>query len=87
MDVVRNEFGDERLSEQKHASMAAEDFAFYLQKVPGVFLYLGQNPDPSQRYANLHSPYYDFNDDTLPAGIKLLSSLALTFLNERGKNT
>lgn len=81
-ETVRDVFGSDRLYEPKFASMASEDFAFYLQKVPGAFLFLGNNPDPSTRYPGLHSPHFNFCDDALPYGIELLSSLALRYLNQ-----
>lgn len=43
-------------------TMGAEDFAFYLQVVPGCFFFVGNGEDS----AYLHNDYYDFNDDILP---------------------
>lgn len=79
-NTVREVFGNEHLYEPKFASMASEDFAFYLQKVPGAFLFLGNNPDPAIRYPGLHSPHFNFSDDALPYGIELMSSIAIRFL-------
>ncbi len=80
--VVIDVFGAERLHEPANATMGAEDFAFYLQKVPGAYVFLGVNPSDSERYPPLHSPRYDFNDDALPAGIEYMSQIALRFLEE-----
>lgn len=80
--VVTDTFGAEMLNEPPYATMGAEDFAFYLQKVPGTYVFLGVNPDPSKRYAPLHSPHYDFNDDALPTGIELMCRLAVDYLQE-----
>jgi hippurate hydrolase len=60
-------------------SMASEDFAFMLQAVPGCYLWLGaarahENP-------GLHSSRYDFNDDVLPLGAALWTSLVGTSLH------
>jgi len=57
-------------------SMGAEDFAFYLDKVPGVFLRLGLGEDS----ASLHSPEFDFNDKAIEAGITVMCALALETL-------
>jgi hippurate hydrolase len=54
-------------------SMAAEDFAYMLQAVPGCYLWLGagrQDDNPG-----LHSARFDFNDDVLRAGVELWVSL------------
>ena len=79
-EVVREAFGTEGLYEPPVATMASEDFAFYLQQKPGAFLFLGSNPHPDTRHAGLHSPHFDFCDDAIPVGVELLSSLAMEFL-------
>lgn len=71
--------GEGRVMTLPRPVMAAEDFAFYLQKAPGAFVYLGVNPHPDREYPGLHTPYYDFNDDVLPTGAALLASLALDY--------
>ena len=55
--------------------MGAEDFAFYLEKVPGAMFRLGVGTDVSA----LHTPTYNFSDGALPHGIALLARLALSF--------
>ena len=79
-ETVIDIFGPDRLSEPKHPTMASEDFAFYLQKAPGAFVYLGNNPSQTEAYPALHSPHFDFNDEALPTGMTLLSGLAIRFL-------
>jgi amidohydrolase len=56
--------------------MGAEDFAFYLDKVPGVFLRLGLG----EQWPGLHSAGFDFNDEAIGAGITVMSALALETL-------
>ncbi|MGL5736595.1 MAG: M20 aminoacylase family protein [Beijerinckiaceae bacterium] len=53
--------------------MGSEDFGFYLDHVPGAFLWLGQGHGP-----NLHNPHYNFNDDAIPYGATLYARLAET---------
>ncbi len=55
-------------------TMGAEDFSYYLQKVPGCYFLIG-NGDGSHREGGhglgpcmLHNPSYDFNDDLIPLG-------------------
>jgi len=55
---------------------ASEDFAWYLQEVPGAFLFLGNGEG-----APLHSPEYRFNDAILLPGATLWAALAETFLS------
>ncbi len=83
MGVVREAFGPESLIEPRYPTMGAEDFSFYLQKVPGAYLWLGVNPNSSgMPYPPLHSPRFDYTDAALPVGIEVMSRIALDFLAE-----
>jgi hippurate hydrolase len=62
-------------------SMGAEDFAFYLERVPGAFLRLGLGEDSPP----LHSPEFDFNDQSLETGMVIMVALALETLAGRGE--
>lgn len=53
--------------------LAAEDFSFYQQQVPGVFFFLGTGHTPE-----LHAPDFQFNDEeVLPAGLEFLKRLLM----------
>jgi hippurate hydrolase len=54
-------------------SMAAEDFAFMLEKVPGAYIWLGARKAGAN--PGLHSPHFDFNDAAIPYGVELWSAL------------
>jgi amidohydrolase len=60
-----------------HPSMGAEDFSFYLQRIPGAFFFLGLDDGRSGGYPSLHHPKFNFNDDALQLGIRMLVNLAL----------
>ena len=52
-------------------ALAAEDFSFYQQAVPGVFFFLGVGNTPE-----LHAPDFCFNDELiLPQGVEFLTKL------------
>ncbi len=59
-------------------SMAGEDFAFMLQMRPGAYVWIGNGPQDEGRM--LHSPHYDFNDETLPIGAAYWARLVETIL-------
>jgi len=46
---------------------ASEDFARFLQRVPGCFMQIGNGVD-GECGSSLHNPLYDFNDDALQIG-------------------
>jgi len=56
-------------------SMGAEDFSFYLGKVPGAFFWLGLQPQ-GEPLPSLHHPRFDFNDEAIPTAIRMLSEIA-----------
>jgi hippurate hydrolase len=53
--------------------MGGEDFAFFLQKRPGAFVFVGNGDS-----AALHHPAYDFNDEAIPAGVSYWAKLVET---------
>ncbi len=63
--------------------MGAEDFSFFANEVPGLFIGLGVAKDgaaPGESAPN-HSPYFFVNDVALPHGVRALSSLAMAWLH------
>ena len=63
---------------------AAEDFSFFAQRAPGLFIFLGSNAkgvDATTAPAN-HSPLYKVDEGVLPLGVRTLSNLALDFLRQ-----
>ncbi len=52
-------------------SMGGEDFAYFLEQVPGAYFWLGLGMDRG----GLHNPRFDFNDEALAAGIAVFASI------------
>jgi amidohydrolase len=76
----------ERFEPRGRVTTTAEDFAYYQQKVPGVFFFLGVTPDdrdPATVAAN-HSPRFYADEAALVTGIRALSSLAVDYLSAGG---
>jgi hippurate hydrolase len=76
LGVARELFGEERAVELTQPSMGAEDFAFFLEKVPGAFIWLGVGD-----VSGLHTPKFSFDEEILPQGAALLTALALESLS------
>ena len=55
----------------ENPSLGAEDFAFFLQDVPGTMFRLGVSGD--QGCAPLHSGYFSLDERSLELGVKILS--------------
>lgn len=59
----------------------SEDFAFYLEKVPGTYLLLGTlNPQKGIVEGN-HSSRFDIDEAVLMTGTEILQTIVLDFLN------
>jgi hippurate hydrolase len=55
-------------------AMTGEDFGWYLEEIPGAFVWIGNGPSDNGR--ELHHPNYDFNDAILPAASTYLAEVA-----------
>jgi hippurate hydrolase len=49
-------------------STAGDDFAIFLEHVPGCYAWLGNGP--AEEGALHHNTRYDFNDEAIPAGVR-----------------
>lgn len=60
----------------------AEDFSYYQQKVPGMFVFLGVTPRDQDytKAAQNHSPLFFADEAALPVGVKVMTNLALDYL-------
>jgi len=77
LGVAEDLFGAQSVRELPNPSMTAEDFAFFLKKVPGAFIWLGVGEDVS----GLHTPQFAFDEEILPRGTALLAALACKALS------
>jgi len=59
--------GREGLMAIDHPSMGSEDFAFYLEKMPGCYVRFGARRSENE-YIPLHSPEFDINEEVLKVG-------------------
>jgi amidohydrolase len=60
--------------------MVAEDFPFYTEKVPGLFLFLGTENAARGITSTNHAPDFDVDEDVLPIGVRALATLAWSTL-------
>lgn len=77
LDSARRFLGEDRIREIDPV-MGGEDFAYYLQKVPGAFFFFGAgdgNPFPH------HHPRFDMDEAALCEAAELMTRIALDFLN------
>src|SRR3546814_4785158 len=68
----------------RQAVTGAEDFSFYQEKVPGLFVFLGGMPkgtDPLTAPSH-HTPDFFIDESSFTLGIKVLSNLTLDYMED-----
>jgi amidohydrolase len=60
----------------------AEDFGYFAEQVPGLFVFLGVRPKgtPESAFVSNHSPRFFADEAAMPNGVKALVTLATDFL-------
>jgi amidohydrolase len=87
--VSRGLVGPERTVEQPAPQMAAEDFSYVLERLPGAMAALGTRPQTFDAPGapgsapSPHSNRYLLEEAALPTGAALYAAVALSFLAER----
>ncbi|UCH54355.1 MAG: amidohydrolase [Pseudomonadota bacterium] len=73
--------GREAVVPQDHPSMGAEDFAYYLQEIPGCYVRFGARLRDGE-YIPLHSPAFDIDEEVLKIGAAYFDQVAREALTE-----
>jgi amidohydrolase len=73
VEVLGQLLGPERLK-LHHPAMGSEDFAYFAEKVPGFYFFLGVRT-PGSRSQALHSPDFHPDEGALPWGLKAAAGL------------
>ena len=66
------------------AITGAEDFAFYAEKIPGLFIFVGgmkKGQDPKTAPPH-HTPDFYIDESGMKLGVRLLCNLAIDYLNK-----
>lgn len=58
----------------------AEDFSYFANEVPGLFLFLGVAPDDPTLIHPNHSPRFYADERALPVGVEALTSITLDYM-------
>ncbi|WP_331376085.1 M20 aminoacylase family protein [Sinorhizobium chiapasense] len=79
--VAVDTFGEGWIEQEFKPRTASEDFAFFLARQPGSYLFVGNGES-----AALHSPHYNFDDGIIAPAARYWVRLAETFLRNDSKN-
>lgn len=85
LKTARELVGEDQVSEAD-ASTGAEDFAYFGQKFPAAFVFLGIKNEVIGSTAALHNPNFKVDENVLHIGAALHTSLALEYLSKHHSN-
>jgi len=69
--------------DREHRVMGSEDMAFFMQEVPGCYLFIGSSNSARNLDAPHHNPLFDFDEKVLPIAAGLVAAVAWR-LQEQG---
>ena len=67
------------------AQMVAEDFAFYQQRIPGFYFFLGVANPEKHITAMWHTEYFDLDEDALKIGMRAMATVVTDYLYRGAK--
>jgi len=76
LEVVKKVLGEDRIK-AFNPVMGGEDFAYFLQKLPGAFLFFGMGDGMEFPH---HHPAFDIDERALPEATLLMTNIALEYL-------
>jgi amidohydrolase len=79
--IAHKTFGAEQFLPAARPAMGGEDFAYYLEKVPGCFFLIGVCPPGCESYPSLHNDCFDFTDAAMTVGMRMFIELVRNFRN------
>lgn len=65
-----------------NATTGGEDFSFFQEEIPGFYFFLGGQPLDSTDPAPHHTPDFFIDESGLLLGVKVMSQLAIDYLND-----
>jgi IAA-amino acid hydrolase len=80
-EIGREALGDDNVGELPPV-MGGEDFAYYVQRIPGVFVGLGTGNEADDTVYSVHHPKFKVDENALPIGTALHVAFALRSLEE-----
>ncbi|MBI4852541.1 MAG: amidohydrolase [Acidobacteria bacterium] len=73
------------ISDDRARTMAGEDMAYFLARVPGCFFFVGSQNESKGLTHPHHSPFFNFDEEALPIGVEILKRITTNFLKHGEK--
>ncbi|TDK65145.1 amidohydrolase [Bacillus salipaludis] len=71
-----------QMIEKTEPQMGGEDFAYYLERVPGTFFFTGAKPEGVEKPAPHHHPKFDIDEKAMLIAAKTLGTAAIRIHNQ-----
>jgi amidohydrolase len=81
LPALRSVAGDGLVSPP--AQMVAEDFAYYQQRIPGFYFFLGVSNPAKKITAMWHTEYFDLDEDALLVGMRAMATVVADYLHRQ----
>lgn len=81
--TIRETFGEEAIHQIEESSMGGEDFAHYLNHVPGAYVRVGTASGPETSYP-LHHHRFDIDETPLAPTSRLMARVLINHLKKKG---
>ncbi len=79
-EVAKRILPDSHIDSVGPFTMGGEDFAYMMEKVPGLFMFVGSaNPEKGLNYGH-HHPKFDIDESSLPRAAALMAATAVELL-------
>lgn len=79
-DSAINIIGSENVKVQKNPKLGVESFAYFANKVPSVFYFLGIRNEEKGIVHPAHNSLFDIDEDALPIGVAIQCEVAMNYL-------
>lgn len=80
LPTIRHIVGEKNVISPK-PQMGAEDFSYFQRVVPGFYYFLGVGNRAKGITAQIHTPEFDLDEDSLVIGVKVMSNVLLDYLD------
>lgn len=82
VQAVNAALGEDKLVHLDKPSLAGEDFALFVERIPGAFAFLGIGETNNNDVYPLHHPSFDVNEEVLTVGSKLFVQWVIQTIKE-----
>lgn len=80
--AAKNVFPTENPDTTPYVTMGSEDFAYFQQKAPGTYFFVGSNNEARGLHYGHHHPKFDFDEEVLVRGSALMAAAAIEVIKD-----